>query len=82
MSMEHDEENNVVMLARLQAEAEVDADDDYEDDEYEKPENTEEALSVVLILLVVILKAITHCLKEFTKTYKVKLIPLVNCYAH
>jgi|TARA_R110000823_G_scaffold16107_1_gene51667 DNA-binding ferritin-like protein len=45
--MEHDEENNVVMLARLQAEAEVDADEDYEDDEYEKPENTEEALSVV-----------------------------------
>lgn len=45
--MEHEEENNVVMLARLQAEAEVDADEDYEDDDYDKAKSTEEALSQV-----------------------------------
>ena len=45
--MEHEEENNVVMLARLQAEAEVDADEDYEDDDYDKAKSTEEALSEV-----------------------------------
>lgn len=45
--MEHEEENNVVMLARLQAEAEVDADEDYEDDDSDKAKSTEEALSQV-----------------------------------
>ena len=41
--MEHEEENNVVMLARLQAEAEVEVEEDeYEEDEYKKAESTED----------------------------------------
>ena len=45
--MEHEEENNVVMLARLQAEAEVEAEDDEYDMEDDKAKSTEEALSQV-----------------------------------
>ena len=41
-----DDEYSVVALARIDAEAEVEA-DEYEDDEYKKAESTEEALSQV-----------------------------------